>query len=595
MNSIAVLPFKNMSSDKEDEYFSDGITEEIINALCKFDGLDVISRTSSFAFKNKDTDIREIGKQLNINFILEGSVRRSGAMVRITAQLIKAEDGFHAWSQKWDRELKDIFILQDEIAQLIAESISLTITPASVSEQKTISNTHAFEYYLKGLQLLNSFDHHRANDIIGYFEQSIAIDSAFEKSYLGLCDAYTWLSSVGHVNPMEAHQKVEGYIAHLLTLNPNIPEVYNLVAGKNFWIEWDMHKALENINISLRLKPNFAEAYIYRGLIHIVLGCIDEAFASFFHAERLNPFDPITTYCIGYLYHLTDNNIKAQEFIEKNEKSADLWSAHYLAYVEILCKNGYFEKAWKVISEKETAPSLVSIVPYVKVLYSAYKGDIAKAKEQLLQVEEVIMDNLEQSAPFLPTISKLYLLTGLKDKALDYFEMAIKYRSTPILFALVDSTLDELRSEPRFQEAIDGLPFYLPAPNSSIETKKYRKATLNEKMIKDIKDKLTSVMEGRKPYLNPRLSSPELAELIHIPTNQLSQYLNEHLGKNFYDYVNAYRLKEFQSLKVNPKYEHLSILGLALESGFNSKTTFNSFFKREMGVTPSEFYRKSEE
>lgn len=101
MNSIAVLPFKNMSSDKEDEYFSDGITEEIINALCKFDGLDVISRTSSFAFKNKDTDIREIGKQLNINFILEGSVRRSNAMVRITAQLIKAEDGFHAWSQKY--------------------------------------------------------------------------------------------------------------------------------------------------------------------------------------------------------------------------------------------------------------------------------------------------------------------------------------------------------------------------------------------------------------------------------------------------------------------------------------------------------------
>jgi adenylate cyclase len=231
-HSIAVLPFVNISPDRDNEYFSDGVTEEIINALCRYGELYVTSRTSSFAFKNLTTDIREIGKKLNVYYLLEGSIRRSGEKVRITAQLIKAGDGFHIWSETWDRELKEIFILQDEIAQIIAERINSKIRMPVAHKEGIIENTEALDHYLKGQYLLNKFIISNQEDIIRHFEQALAIDPNFEKAYKGLCDAYTWLSSVGAYDPVEGNKKTEENIRNLMRLNPNTPEVYMLISGK---------------------------------------------------------------------------------------------------------------------------------------------------------------------------------------------------------------------------------------------------------------------------------------------------------------------------------------------------------------------------
>lgn len=266
-HSIAVLPFVNISPDKDNEYFSDGITEEIINALCRFEELHVTSRTSSFAFKNQNADIRDIGKRLNVYYLLEGSIRRSGEMVRITAQLIKAEDGFHLWSETWDRELKDIFILQDEIAQIIAERINSKIKTPVAHPESLIENTEALDHYLKGQYLLNKFIISNQQDIIWHFEQAIAIDPNFEKAYIGLCNAYTWLSSVGAFDPIEGNMKIEVNLRVLMRLNPNTPEIYMLISGKNFWLEWNLPMALENINKAIGLKPSNAEAFVQKGLV----------------------------------------------------------------------------------------------------------------------------------------------------------------------------------------------------------------------------------------------------------------------------------------------------------------------------------------
>lgn len=180
--SIAVLPFVNMSPDKDNEYFSDGITEQVINALCKYGELHVTSRTSSFIFKNQPVDVREIGKKLNVYYILEGSVRRSGEWVRITAQLVKAEDGFHLWSESWDRELKDIFILQDEMAGIIAGMVNTELKPPKQNKGANTGHSGAIELYLRGLYFLNQFDIENHQQIISYFEQAIALDPAFEKA-----------------------------------------------------------------------------------------------------------------------------------------------------------------------------------------------------------------------------------------------------------------------------------------------------------------------------------------------------------------------------------------------------------------------------
>ena len=165
-----------MSSDKENEYFSDGITEEILNALSKIEDLHITARTSSFAFKNQNIDIREIGKKLNVSLILEGSIRKSKNHVRITAQLVNTETGYHLWSDSWDRELKNIFILQDEIAAVIAKNIITNIQPSVTITDYVVKNTNALDLYLKGVYLFNKLDFRLAEEAIANFEQALEID-----------------------------------------------------------------------------------------------------------------------------------------------------------------------------------------------------------------------------------------------------------------------------------------------------------------------------------------------------------------------------------------------------------------------------------
>lgn len=591
-HSIAILPFVNISPDKENEYFSDGVTEEIINALCRFEELHVTSRTSSFAFKNQNTDIREIGKKLNVFFLLEGSIRRSGEMVRITAQLIKAEDGFHLWSETWDRELKDIFILQDEIAQIIAERISSKIKSPAAHTEVVIENTDALDHYLKGQHLLNKFVISNQQDLIWHFEQAIAIDPNFEKAYIGLCNAYTWLSSVGAYDPIDGNYKIEENLRKLMRLNPNTPEIYMLIAGKNFWLEWNFILALENINQAIELKPNNAEAYVQKGLIFMAIGRIDEAFDSLYHSQRLNPYDEVTEYCIGFLHSLLNENEKAMELVKRSFNTLSLWDAHFFLSVETLCKLNRFDESWEIISEKEKLENFSYLMPYIKGLFHSIKGDKLQAISEIEILERELQGNTQIGMPFYYYLCKIYINLNDKVKALEYFEQGVQFRASPLLFAKIDCAFDPLLDEPRFQKALMSLNFDIQV--SSPNKNKYKRTTLSSHQAKEIERKLNELMEKEKPFLNSRLSSPDLAELVDITTNQLSQFLNEHLNKNFYDYVNSFRLKEFLHLSKNPKYSHLSILGLAYECGFNSKTTFNAFFKREMGVTPSEYFKKSE-
>ncbi|MGF1585633.1 MAG: helix-turn-helix domain-containing protein [Bacteroidales bacterium] len=589
--SIAILPMVNMSPDRENEYFSDGITEQIINALCRYENLLVTSRTSSFAFKNQNIDIRDIGKKLNVFYLLEGSIRRSGEMVRITAQLVKAEDGFHIWSETWDRELKDIFILQDEIALIIGEQINSKIRQPIKEKESVIENTRALDHYLKGQYLLNNFEHAKRDQIIRHFEQALAIDPNFENAYIGLCNAYTWLSSVGVFDILEANAKTEENIRKLMRLNPNTPEIYMLISGKNFWIDWNLSLALENVNRTIELKPNTADAFVQQGMIYIALGCIDEAFDSLYHAQRLNPYDEVTEYCIGFLHSLINENEKAMELVSKSFNTLSLWDAHFFLSVETLCKLNRFDEAWNIIEEKKNIDCFAYMIPCIKGLFYSIKGNYIQAVSEIDILERGLQNPNQMGMPFYYYLSKIYIYLGEREKAIEYFEKGIQFRATPILFSKIDCSFDPMRDEPRFRNALISLNFEIQ--DTKPLKPKYKRTVFTRKQIRETEKRLSMLMETEKPFLNPRLSSPDLSEMIDISTNMLSQFLNEHLNKNFYDYLNSYRLKEFQHLCKNPKYAHLSILGLAYECGFNSKTTFNAFFKREMGVTPSEYYKQS--
>ena len=191
---MAVLPFVNMSADPENEYFSDGITEELLNALTRVDGLQVTSRTSAFAFKGKNNDIRDIAIQLNVDKVLEGSVRKSGNRVRITAQLINAADGYHIWSENYDRNLTDIFEVQDEISGIIANKLRENLVATSKEEhlvKKPTRNITAYTYYLKGLHYWNKLTPADFRKAIECFEQAIAIEPTYAQAYAMMAGAYS--------------------------------------------------------------------------------------------------------------------------------------------------------------------------------------------------------------------------------------------------------------------------------------------------------------------------------------------------------------------------------------------------------------------
>lgn len=592
-NSIAVLPFVNMSSDKQNEYFSDGITEEILNTLSKFEELHVTSRTSSFVFKNKNIDVREIGKKLNVAYVLEGSIRRADDVVRITANLLKADDGFHIWSESWDRELKNIFILQDEIAGFIAEKVNEKVNVPARTNSYVVENTDAIDFYLKGLYILNSYDYKRTDAIISNFKKSIAIDPNFTKGYIGLCHAYTWMGSIGLVSASDAQEQVDYYLEKVQQLDKNIPDIYLVNAGRNFWFEWNLAMALENVNRALLLKPSYFDALMFKGLILAASGRIEEALDTLFQAERLNPCAETINYVIGLVYNLTNDNDKALGYIEKNEAIFTGWYAQYLAKVEVLCKLQRFDDAWEVIAMLENDPNCPLSIPQLKGMYYAIMGKKAEALKYAELAKKLLDAGSLMNAPDAYYLGYIYLKTGDLSTALDYLENGIHKGATPFLFIQIDNTWDELHDHPRFKKAVEKIVIAANNDNQPHRQAKYKKTSLSKEQVSNLNNSITRIMEIQKPYFNPRLSLSDLAELTDVTTNQLSQFLNDHKQKNFYDFVNQYRLKKFLEYKQNRKYANFTILGLAYECGFNSKTTFNAFFKKTMGATPSDYFKQS--
>ncbi|MBW1717910.1 MAG: protein kinase, partial [Deltaproteobacteria bacterium] len=225
-DSIAVLPFINMSADPENEYFSDGLSEELINALTKIKGLRVVARTSSFAFKGEKTDLREVGQKLNVETLLEGSVRKAGNRLRITAQLIKVEDGYHLWSERYDRNIEDVFDIQDEITAKIVEKFKATLDMSyKLPEERRPDNLKAYDLYLKGRYLWNKFLPELIYKSITCFEESIKEDPDYALPYTALAEAYALLSTGFDILPSkDAMPKAREAALKALELDPTLAE-----------------------------------------------------------------------------------------------------------------------------------------------------------------------------------------------------------------------------------------------------------------------------------------------------------------------------------------------------------------------------------
>ncbi len=586
--TIAVLPFVNMSSNPENEYFSDGITEEIINALAKIESLQVTSRTSSFFFKGKSVPVKEVAETLDVSVILEGSVRSAGNTVRITAQLIQAEDDFHFWSETWDRKLENIFEIQDEISLLIAEKLREQYGHFEIAEhlvEKQTESIDAYEYSLKAKFLLNKWNPDDVKKAIELWKKALAIDPNHIPSMVGIADAYGFLGVTQNMPFEEAWTKTSEYTNKALELDSNNAPAHYQLANISFFVNADFQEAYKHAQRSVELKPNYPEAHQFLAFLHLISGDKKQAWKHLDLALEIDPLNQETIFYKAFYHHHSGEFEKALEILNQClEKNPQNLPALITKCYSLLNINRHDEAL--VILEKApeglVPPGDALGIPCLAHIISNDKTQTESYLEELIEQAQNPMA-FQQHAYLV----QAYALKEEYDNAFEWLEKAIAMKSSILLLSFSGSLNSNLRKDERYPVFHSKLYGQLP----KAKPEKEKTALLDDKTATNYSNTLLTYMVEEQPYLSPDLSLRSLAERIEIHPNQLSWLLNDRLGKNFNQFINHYRVEHFKSLAVDEANSHISLIGLAYESGFNSKTVFNTYFKKEVEMTPKEWLK----
>src|SRR5437867_549713 len=288
--SIAVLSFVDLSPAKDQEYFCDGISEGILDALAKVEGLRVVARTSSFSFKAKNADVAEIAQKLNVQNILEGSLRREGNRIRITAQLVNAHDGFHIWSDTFERELGGVFAVQDEITRSIVDALKIKF--AVTLPPRTGQNTEAYDLYLQGLYLSNKSDEENLRKSLNLFQRALDKDPTLSRAWVGIAKVWFWLADA-YVKPLEAYQDVESAATKALELNEKDADAHAYLSAAKRVLHWDWKTAERELQRAVEIDPNSATAHLLFAHHRLCLGDLAGGQIELDEAERLDPLSPL--------------------------------------------------------------------------------------------------------------------------------------------------------------------------------------------------------------------------------------------------------------------------------------------------------------
>src|SRR5256885_97996 len=448
VKSVAVLPFVNMSADKNDEYLSDGMTEELINALAKVPGLRVPGRSSSFAFKGKNEDdiFRKVGEQLHVNAVLEGSVRKAGDKLRITAQLINVADGYHLWSEDYDGDVRDIFTFQSNVAQRVVEAlqIKLGVEAARVLAKKSTENPEAHRLYLLGRYEFGKYSEAGWTTSIRYYEQALKLDPNYALAYCGLADTYAYMGGV--VMPSkEAVAKEKEFAQRALQLDPELPEAHlSLACALGGAFDW--RNAQIEFDRAIELNPNLAWAYeIYAWFLGGV-GRLDEAIAKDKKAIELDPLNSFFQSALAYfLYHAR----RYDDAIVQIKKTLELDPASTLGRHLLGCCLLWKGDRAGAIAEFQQGKINITGAWYQGLLGYAYaiSGDRAKAEQMLRELEEMAKRQYVNTTAF----ASIYLGLGEKEKALDWLDKSYGDQESACWYLKVDPIYDSVRNEPRFQ------------------------------------------------------------------------------------------------------------------------------------------------
>ncbi|MEQ9089515.1 MAG: adenylate/guanylate cyclase domain-containing protein [Balneola sp.] len=454
-NSVAVLPFANFSPNPENEYFSDGITEEIINALVKLDGLQVPSRTSVFAYKNTKKDIREIGKELNVATVLEGSVRQAGNKIRVTAQLINTDDGFHVWSENYNGELKDIFKVQDEISQKIAEKLqeNFEFSPVSNLYEASTDSVVAYNHYLQGLYYWNKRTPEAVQKAIKCYEKAIKKCATYTKAYSGLANCYSFLGVIGHLKGKKAFMKAESFALKALELNDFRGGSFVALGYVNLFYRWDFSNAEANFRKAITMEPNNEEARLALAMYYRIIGDMERMFHHTKAASKIAPVSLPVLLQHGFSFWLLGNHDKAIEIFKKILELDPLFRSALEGMALVYVTEEKYDKAIKMVRK------------YLDLVDSEFKGGTQlgyiaalKGNKKLAQENLEIIKKREEANPNLNLsldYAVIHAALGESDEAFFYLNKAVDEKLGAILLIKTMFPLNKLKTDIRYSELLE--------------------------------------------------------------------------------------------------------------------------------------------
>lgn len=588
--SIAVLPFRNMSNDPSNDFFCEGISEEIIHALARIEQLKVICRTSSFYFKDHPASLQEIGTQLDVQIILEGSVRMSGATIRISVQLIQVADNAPFWSQRWDRPMDHLFEVQDEISLLIADQLRELLGHLTIADQllpPTTTNLNAYQHYLKGRYHFNQWNAKDARLAVHAFQQAVALDPSMIHGYLGLADAYSFLAVAGFAPRAEAWAQASQALDQAARLDADHAGLNYMLAHQALFTQADFSAALTFALKALSRESTFVDAQRLVAFLYTISGQFKLAKDHVFYAKSIDPLHPETLFYEAYLHYRMKKPTLATPILDQliTNNPHNLPAIMLRIWLHLDCR------------EVDAAQAMLEVTPAALFTPDERLG--------LRCLIDLVQDH-HQSPYFIqlhdhaksPTAhhahAYLFLAYALLDAGKQAFALldhVWKHQSPILLLHFGDPLAESLQDEAAYATYHKRL--YPPVEAASKRPNTPSPSTTKAPEIIQVElEQLHTFMTNEQPFLNPTLTLRTLASHLNMHPNQLSWLLNEQVGKNFNTFINQHRIEHFKQLVVQPSNAHISLLGLAYESGFNSKTVFNTAFKKEVGMTPKAYQKR---
>jgi TolB-like protein/Flp pilus assembly protein TadD len=449
---VVVLPFSNLSGDPDNEYFSDGVTEDIMARLAGIRGLRVISRTTAMTYKGSDRNLPQIAEELSVQAVVEGTVRRSGDRVRVTAQLIAADRDEHLWAETYDRVLEDVFAVQSDVAENIARALHAELTPGERERlhRKPTENLEAYDLCLKGMRIGESLDPEALRQAERYFQGAIALDPGYARAYAGLSWTLGLKGFLGNVVPAELFPQLKTVAQEAIRLDPDLGEAHTALAAVAFWYEWDWAKAVSETARALELNPDDSWALGYRGWTFLMRERFAEAEAALNEAVRLDPLSPLRRVWLAHLHAFTGSPEEGVSVLDAVLRSdPQVYVARYWRGVCHMHAGNLSEAA----SDFDEATASVGRLPVpvaLRGVVHAFAGETESARQILEELRSRATE--EYVDPYF--LFALCLAIEGFDAAFPYLGQMLETRSVFVSYLRVVPRYKEFRSDPRFLDAL---------------------------------------------------------------------------------------------------------------------------------------------